>query len=317
MRTTLPGETVAQAMRDRFGPIDDWEELGGGEMSQAFAFKVEGRRLIARVGPRREGFDKDAWAARRMTDPAVPVPEVLEVAALDGETFVCVSERMGGTRFDLLEEAARRRTAPAVRAAIDAIASVEPSSTEGYGSFDPETEQASQPTWAAHLLSGMPPDWSGIEDHSDLALVEELTAIGIGIAESAPPVRRFFHGDLTPDNFNADGDRLTGIFDWEAVAIGDPLWDVARLVFWAPVLPSAAAPTFHALERLEAEAAERLRSLVIVNGLWALGFYGADGRRPEMEMVLNRLHGFREEARPFDTGRDYWMRLLPPGSDRS
>ncbi|MCD0446973.1 aminoglycoside phosphotransferase family protein [Glycomyces sp. A-F 0318] len=318
MKTTLTGEVVAQAMRERHGRISGWEQLTEGEVSQAFAFRADGRDLVARVGPRREGFDKDAWAARRMPKPDVPVPEVLEVGELDEGVYCCVSERMGGVHLETYEEA--RELAPAVRAVIDAIAAADLSASEGFGSFDPETEHGPHAIWAGHLRSLLPETWDDLDGEADTALAEDLTAIAIGTAEALPATRRLVHGDLNPRNFTVEGGRVVGVFDWEAAVVGDPVWEVARYLLWAPMLPSTRAQAEYDLDRLSAEPgiAERMRSLVIVNGLWALDFYRRQGRTDAMELMLNRVHGFREDPPDLVEGRDgYWMRLLKPGTRRT
>jgi hygromycin-B 4-O-kinase len=313
VKTTLTGDEVAQAMRERHGRISDWERLAEGEVSQAFAFRADGRDLVVRVGPRRAGFDKDAWAARRMTETGAPVPEVLEVGELGDGVYCCVSERMGGVHLETLDEARRRRLAPAVRAVIDAVAAVDLSGSEGFGSFDPETEDGPHPDWAGHLRALLPQDWNGLERAADTALAEELTVIAMGT--TAPVARQLVHGDLNPRNFTVAGDRIVGVFDWEAAVIGEPTWEVARYLLWAPVLPSTRTQADYDLDRLaaEPEIAERLRSLVIVNGLWALDFYRRQARTDAMELMLNRVHGFREDP-PGLHDAGYWMRLLKPGT---
>lgn len=315
MKTTLTGDEIAQAMRERHGRIDDWTPLAEGEMSQAFAFGADGRDLVVRVGPRREGFDKDAWAARRMPENDVPVPEVLEVGELDGGVYCCVSERMGGVHLETYGEA--RELAPAVRAVIDAIASVDLRGSAGFGSFDPETGHGPHATWAAHLRALLPDTWDALDDAADTALAEELTAIAVETAAGTPAARQLVHGDLNPRNFTVEGDRVVGVFDWEAAVIGDPVWEVARYLLWAPMLPNMRMQADYDLDRLAGEPgiAERLRSLVIVNGLWALDFYRGQGRTDAMELMLNRVHGFREDPPDLVEGRDgYWMRLLKPGT---
>lgn len=320
MKTTLTDEEVAQAMRERHGTISHWEPLTGGEMSQAFAFRAEGRDLVVRVGPRREGFDRDAWAARRLRDTAVPVPEVLEVDRLDEGVYCCVSERMGGGRFEDCGEERQRRIAPAVAAVVDAVAAVDLSDTEGFGSFDPETGRGPHRRWADHLRELLPENWDGLADTAEAAVAEELSAIALGIAETLPPVRRLVHGDLNPRNFTVEGERVAGVFDWEAAVIGDPMWEAARHLLWAPVWSGARVLAEHELDRAlgEPAAVERMRCLLIVNGLWALEFYRGQGQAPAMALMLNRLRGFREDPRPLDTGREaYWMRLLPPAAGRA
>jgi hygromycin-B 4-O-kinase len=305
-------ETVLiQAMRDRFGAVGDWESLPGGDVSQSYAFRSDGRGLILRIGSRREGFDKDAWAATRFEDTPVPAPEVLDIGELEPGVWYCVSERMGGGHLEQLDPERQRATASAVLDLVDAIAAAELPGPDGYGSFDPVTGNAPHPTWAAHLRSLLPEDWNGLDDPIDTALADDLTAI---LAETvAEPQRRLVHGDLNPGNFTVDRDRIAGVFDWEAAVIGDPMWDNARHLLWAPMSPTARVLAEAGLARLGPESALRLRALVIANGLWAVAIYHRQGWAVGVDLILNRLHGFRD-APPALDDLGYWVRLIKPGT---
>ncbi len=311
VKTALSGEEAAQAMRDLLGPIGDWTPLTEGEVSQAFGFRAGGRDLVLRIAPRRDGFDRDAWIADRLRGTPVPVPEVLHVGPVGEGAYACVSARVGGVHLTGADAAHQHRMAPVVRALIEDIAAVDLAGTEGYGSIDPATGNGAAPTWAAQLRALLPADWNALGSFDDIAMTEELTATALGIADGLPEVRRLVHGDLGPDNFTVEGDRIAGVFDWEAAMYGDPMWELARYVLWAPVMPSTRVQADHDLDLLAGEPVEdRLRCLVIVNGLWALDFYRQSSQAGPMEYMLNRLNGFRGEPLPVDTGReDYWMRI--------
>ncbi|MQM26285.1 phosphotransferase family protein [Glycomyces albidus] len=319
MKTAFTGEEAAQAMRDLLGPLSHWTPIAEGEVSQAFAFRANGRDLVVRIAPRRIGFDKDAWAARALAGTAVPVPEVLHVGPI-ADAYCCVSERLGGVHLTGSDEAHQRRCAPAVRAVIDAIAAVDLGAAEGSGSVDPATGNGLHGDWTGQLRSLLPADWDYLEDPADREMAEELTATALGIAAQLPVARQLVHGDLNPGNFTVEGDAVAGVFDWEAVMIGDPMWELARYVLWAPVMPSTRIQADYDLDRLVAQGfggagaddgiEQRLRALVIVNGLWALDIYRGMANAPAVQLMLNRLPSFRGEPLPIDTGReDYWMRL--------
>lgn len=45
------------------------------------------------------------------------------------------------------------------------------------------------------------------------------------------------HHDLADHNFMHEGDRITGIFDWENAVIGDPILDLASCPTWKTHYP--------------------------------------------------------------------------------
>lgn len=50
-------------------------------------------------------------------------------------------------------------------------------------------------------------------------------------------VRGVLHGDLTAGNVLLGESRVFAVIDWGNSLIGDPLYDVAWLIFWAPWHP--------------------------------------------------------------------------------
>ena len=55
------------------------------------------------------------------------------------------------------------------------------------------------------------------------------------LAGACPPnVTSVLHGDLTAGNVLIEGTRVSAVIDWGNSLVGDPLYDVAWLVFWSP-----------------------------------------------------------------------------------
>ena len=90
------------------GRAHDVSELGGGDWSRAFAFRLGGRDLVARFGAYGEDFAKDRQAMA-FAGPDLPVPEVLETGSALGGAYA-ISQRCFG---QFLETLKRGRVAPA------------------------------------------------------------------------------------------------------------------------------------------------------------------------------------------------------------
>jgi len=60
-----------------------------------------------------------------------------------------------------------------------------------------------------------------------LPLTDELTTWGHRLADAPVPLAPL-HGDYYGDNILIEGGVVTGLLDWEAARVGDPLWDLAR-----------------------------------------------------------------------------------------
>ncbi|GHO85573.1 phosphotransferase [Dictyobacter formicarum] len=53
-----------------------------------------------------------------------------------------------------------------------------------------------------------------------------------------PEERCLLHGDFGFSNALTKVDRLSGILDWGLSLYGDPVYDVARMNFWAEAMPA-------------------------------------------------------------------------------
>src|SRR5437879_9631050 len=71
-------------LAERYGPsAGSVAELGGGDWSRAFSFRLDHRDFVARFGRHLEDFTKDQ-KAMAFARPELPVPAVLEVGERHG-----------------------------------------------------------------------------------------------------------------------------------------------------------------------------------------------------------------------------------------
>ena len=68
----------------------------------------------------------------------------------------------------------------------------------------------------------------------------EIVARALGVLEAARPLldaqpSGLVHGDLQPTNLLVDGDRVTGVLDWEAAKAGPPALDLGWWDWWGTV----------------------------------------------------------------------------------
>jgi hygromycin-B 4-O-kinase len=96
-------QRVESLLEERFGDVAAPVPLAGGEWSQAFGFRAQGRELVIRFGHSAEDYAKDRSAAR-FASSDLPIPRVVETGtAFDG--VFSVSERAFGRHLDTLDDA--------------------------------------------------------------------------------------------------------------------------------------------------------------------------------------------------------------------
>jgi hygromycin-B 4-O-kinase len=50
------------------------------------------------------------------------------------------------------------------------------------------------------------------------------------------PEKKLTHGDFSSNNVLINGQKITGILDWDCALYGDLLFDMAGIFFWSPWL---------------------------------------------------------------------------------
>ncbi len=289
--------SVRTFLSRRFPAVEELRRFPRGEWSSAFGFRAAGRELVVRFGGYREDYAKDRSAAS-WAGPDLPIPRVLDVGrAFDGLIYA-VSERARGVDLDSLDGRGFGRILPALFRALDALQAVDPPGS-GYGLWRADDGSAPYPTWSEFLLSVAHRDddrmrgWRtalssvpGAEASFDVAYagLERLVA-------ACPDDRRVIHGDLLAGNVLVDSDRLTGVFDWGNSLVGDPLYDVAWLTFWAPWHPAIDATRIRAMARELFGGSgldERLRCYEVHIGLDAQQYNALTGRWDELARSAER-----------------------------
>jgi aminoglycoside phosphotransferase (APT) family kinase protein len=303
----LLGE-AAEFLAGRYaGQARDICELGGGDWSRAFSFRLAGRDLVARFGLYGEDFGKDQQAMT-FAGPDLPVPEVLETGrALDGA--YAISQRCYGVFLETLDEAGWRRLLPALLRGLDTLRQLPAPAAGGTvpraGGTVPGP--AGGGSWREWL-------WSGLDDRPG-ARVSGWTAILAGqpvlselfgtaqrafsdLVGACPEIRHVLHGDLLNRNVLVapDASRLTAVFDWACSACGDFLYEAAWFTFWAPWHAGLAAIDFRSVIRAHYDAtgvevpgfAERLRCYELHIGLTHLAYCAFAGRHDDLRAVAQR-----------------------------
>lgn len=279
------------------------ERIGEGEWSRCFAFRSDGRDLVVRIGSQREDFERDRRAAA-LAPPGLPVPAVLGLG--DGPVGSwCISTRVRGTPLEHLDAPGWERALPSVLAVLAALASVDVSGHEGWGTWDAEG-RGRRPSWAEELVSvgddgrhERVRGWRAALDAQpdDDALHRRGLALLVELAPALHPPRGLVHGDLINRNALVDDDRVTGVFDWGSSVYGDPLHEVAWLDVWTPWHPAIAEVRLRerALAHLGArgvdltDAEARIRASQIHILLEALGYCTLLDRRDDLPGIRARL----------------------------
>lgn len=236
----LSPDSVARLLADRYGPVTDIALLKGGMWSTAFRFDSAGRQLVIRLGHHIEDYQKDRMASR-WSRPGLPIPDVLEIGtAFDG--VFAVSQRMHGDKID---ELAPDRIGVAIDHAIDRLVELQEVAVPGtgFGMWAAPTGDAPHASWSGFLTSVPDEDSARVDGWrpamaarpAELDVFDRAQSKLEELVVHCPDRRQVVHGDLLAGNvLVAPDNRISAIFDWGNSLAGDPLYDLAWLMFWSP-----------------------------------------------------------------------------------
>jgi hygromycin-B 4-O-kinase len=298
-------EAAARFLAGRYGAgVEAVAELGAGDWSRAFSFRLDGRDLVARFGRHVEDFLKDR-KAMGFARSGLPVPAVLDVGESAPGLFYAISERRFGVFLEVFDERGWRAVLPALLGGLDALREVRPPGGSGVDWAD---ESESAPTdwrrWLVESLEDRPggrvsgwratlrkaPDADEIFVSGERALRALLPA--------CPEVRHLLHRDLLNRNVLVaeDASRLEAVFDWGCSLAGDFVYEVAWLTFWAPWYPALEAIDFR--RAVEAHYAavglgvenfeERLTCYELHIGLEHIAYATFTGRNDHLGAIAGR-----------------------------
>lgn len=311
-RPAVLGEAAGFLDERYCGRARDIGELGGGDWSRAFSFRLEGRELVARFGQYGEDFARDQQAMA-FAGPDLPVPRVLETGSALGGAYA-ISERDHGVFLEDLDESRWRRLLPALLRGLDALRQLPAPGT--CCEPPPAGGQAVTASWRDLLLAGLTDrpgqrvtGWRAVLAASpgyDELFVKGERAF-IALLEACPQIRHVVHGDMLNRNVlvASDGSRLSAVFDWGCSAWGDFLYEIAWFTFWAPWHAGLAAIDFRSVIRGHYNATgldvpffdERLRCYELHIGLTHLAYCAFAGNRDhDLRAVARRTRQILEQA---------------------
>jgi hygromycin-B 4-O-kinase len=236
-------ESIRAFLSQRFPDISDVEELQGGAWSSAYSFRSSGRDLILRLGRQAEDFNKERVASTWQA-PGVPVPEVFDLGeAFDG--VYIVSQRHEGEKLADLDSSRVPRVIENLFGVLVAMREIQLPG-QGFGVWTTPGCDATAGTWAEYLRSVGDTDETRLVDwRAKLAKHERANrAFRLGgaalsdLSMDLPDTRGLVHADLLLNHLVGRNDEVTAVFDWGNAMAGDPLYDVAWILYCIPWFPT-------------------------------------------------------------------------------
>lgn len=207
------------------GPL---RQLTEGEESWAFSFDAGKEAFVVRVNATTEGFEMDRLIGAALSDSAIPVPDVVMLDCLDTGSFACVSRRLPGDTLQALPKGGAFEFGNAVAQILDQLAGLDAAILHRLAASPLMATQASWPDFVATVTRL---DWRHASAGAR-ASIDRWTDLVAERVDELPQSRRLVHGDFGSNNVLVQHGVVSGVLDWSEARIGDPLYDVANVLFW-------------------------------------------------------------------------------------
>ncbi|GIN72969.1 hypothetical protein J14TS2_34440 [Bacillus sp. J14TS2] len=234
MKTTFSKGKVKAFLEKSWGDIPDFYQLTEGLSSQTFGFQFAKSNYVIRINRSINGFKKDAYVSRMFRSKSLPIPEVVEVDHMENGYAFCISRKADGVRIQDLEKKELPQITESVVDVVRTISNTDLAGTTGFGRFNSKGE-AEFLSWNAFLKSIWDPsyyDWNFVSDSFKLSTIEKMFKRVEELSKFCPEKRSLIHGDFGSYNVLTDKGHVTAVIDWDLSLFGDPLYELATLLFW-------------------------------------------------------------------------------------
>ena len=266
--------------------------LTGGEVALAYQVETRDQALVFRLGPHLDNFKKDAAAHTRWNCKDIPIPMVTDLGTFNEKLFFALSEKVEGTRIDLIDTHGKELFKPPLLSTLSAIHLVPIPSGNTYGLWKSDAEPTfiSWSEYVLHQVQTRLPQGRTFEEEARLS---EWKKKCIDLCYTIPNIRALAHGDYGGNNGFAQDSKVSGVIDWAESIYGDPLYDIAWLTFWSgeeflQEYSKTPAAKHFGLEKSD----ERLSCCLLMIGLGALWFFQYSGQTGAYEWTFDKLQKF-------------------------
>lgn len=300
-KTKINSAVIDGFIGEHFGPgVSDVALIADGEVSQACIVTTPTNTKVVRFNRHTdEGYRKDRFAYEHFRSPKVLIPEIEEIGTLPDGMFFSVSTFVPGVTLDKLPTEELLATMPAMIVTMEAIHETSPVGT-GFGAIQLDGNGNAQ-SWHEAL------DQSQVSNDDDQLdsiamferdLYEQFRARIREKYRFCPnDIRQLIHRDFGFNNTLALDGKITGVIDWDDMAYGDPLYDVAWQDFWKAGFSwgkdidilSAAQQHYSQHGGVPESFQERIDCYKMIIGTNCLSFYAKSNQRHKYDFVRGEL----------------------------
>ncbi len=217
------------------------KEIGNGQIAKTYEFQVEEKRCFIQFNEQNmsQGTINELIFAHDFKVNHIPLRKMIGHGDYLGFSYI-ITEKILGKAFDNLSKEEFLRSIVDMMNVLYRISETDINRFSGYGWLDEEGNGKSE-SWEDHLsfIYKEEPgffygNWFELFDTSFLErdrfeLYYEKMKDQFRFL---PDIRKLIHSGFCGGNILFDKSKVTGVLDWQDARYGDPLYDLAYMVFW-------------------------------------------------------------------------------------
>jgi hygromycin-B 4-O-kinase len=233
MKTQYNTRQIHMLIHKHYPDAADIQALSGGLVSQTYAFKSKEKFCIFQLGGKEEDYQKEQYVSRLYAD-ILPVRRVRELYRTPNGNACCFSDYIEGRKLFDTDAAALAGMVPEILSVLEKIAAAPVPARAGYGRFDASGHApfACWPDFIASVCDRSRYDWGAFMDGCCEVVEAALQILERNLSCIDEVSPHLVHGDIGSYNLLAEDGHISGVIDWNYALFGDPLFELANIIFW-------------------------------------------------------------------------------------
>jgi hygromycin-B 4-O-kinase len=228
MKTTFSEKQIIQFIKDIYPNANNVYNMAEGDTSQTYCFNNDGQKLVFQTSTDLQGYKKEEYIYKNFT--SLNVRKVVKIDRITQNIYYCITEYIHAKRLQDLNKNDMTEKVSSIMEAFKILESVEIPANSGFGCFN-YMGIAFYKSWKEYINAVYTQyQWKIINIKTKILvchLIDEIKKYN----HIPGNKRSLIHGDFGSSNVLSGGNKIY-LIDWSLSLYGDPLYEIANVLFW-------------------------------------------------------------------------------------
>jgi hygromycin-B 4-O-kinase len=229
MKTTFSEKQIIQIIRKLYPDAVNINNMIEGDTSQTYCFDTENAKLVIQTGRDLQGYKKEAYIYKTFHN-IINVRNVLRIDKVENDIYFCITEFINAERLQDLNSNELIKILEYIMNIFNILKKIDITGNTGFGYFNCKGI-AQYKTWAEFIKAVYNEyQWGAINKETKELVLNCISEIK-KYDNLLDNEKSLIHGDFGSSNVLNNDDKIY-LIDWSLSLYGDPLYDIANVLFW-------------------------------------------------------------------------------------